>query len=518
MSRRARNRAWRRLGRRGQVSAVATLFGLLLVVSFISNYIVYELPPAQTQQEFQHVLQVQNQFSHLQAIVSAQAQREGLPLPVTSPITLGSPAVPPFGFQSSGSLTAEGSNITGGIAPSAGITLNQRTPDVVNWSQPVGGCFLLGSGICAVCPLVGYYSYNFSGSAATLAPTVLGGNCPTFYNVTGNNDVVQLTLAIGDAGPILLQVNGTGDSVTLLVTATPTAAETINVNLYGSTDSYTFDYTAGASGSPLTINTQLVPTSLTPPNMICPSATTQGTDSAAATFGSGTDITQDLTYYNATGLPNSYSNTAGGNTLNERWIVTPYTSCAFTTFVSVPIVGLNSIVATLNNHYLPGTTIALDSGAVVMTQSGAGSVMVSPPVWTFAFPSNVSSKQKVPQPEPLIHMTFFQFFTNDSAVSGTATAGVTTADLSSTTTLFNPSVKPRESLLPVFISVTTAYPAAWINYFETANATAFSAVPTCLAPAAACQTPTPGTLVTILEPINTWGIRITLATFQLSFT
>ncbi|MGA7923433.1 MAG: hypothetical protein WCA77_05600, partial [Thermoplasmata archaeon] len=426
MSRRAKGRAWRRLGRRGQVSAVATLFGLLLVVSFISNYIVYELPPAQTQQEFQHVLQVQNQFSHLQAIVSAQALEEGLPLPVTSPITLGSPSVPPFGFQSSGSLTAEGANVTGGIAPSAGISLNQRTPVLVNWSQPVGGCFLLGSGVCAVCPSVGYFSYNFSGSAATLTPTVAGGGCPTFYNVTGNNDVVQLTVASGDVGQTLLQVNGTGDTVTILITSTPTAAETLNVNLYGQTDSYNFVYSGAASGSPLLVNTELVPTSLTAPNMICPSAATQGTDTATVSFGAGTGVTQDLTYYNATGIPNAYSNAAGGNTLNERWIVTPYTSCAFTTFVTVPIVGLNSIVATLNNRYLPSTTIALDSGAVVMTQSGAGSVMVSPPVWVFTFPSNVSSKQTVPRPEPLIHMTFFQYITNVSAVSGTATAGVTT--------------------------------------------------------------------------------------------
>jgi len=59
-------RKWRRRGRRGQVAAVATIFGLLLVVVFIANYLTTTLPAQMSVNDLDHVIQVENQVGQLQ--------------------------------------------------------------------------------------------------------------------------------------------------------------------------------------------------------------------------------------------------------------------------------------------------------------------------------------------------------------------------------------------------------------------------------------------------------------------
>jgi hypothetical protein len=87
---RQRNRRrWHLHGRKAQVSAIATLFGLMLLVTMISNYLLYQLPQQMTQVEFQHTLQVENQLSSLQSAVYAQAGKPSLLATISSPITLG---------------------------------------------------------------------------------------------------------------------------------------------------------------------------------------------------------------------------------------------------------------------------------------------------------------------------------------------------------------------------------------------------------------------------------------------
>jgi hypothetical protein len=64
-----RQRRWR--SRKAQVSAVATIFGLLLVVSFIANYLSTVLPGQMEVNELSHIATVENELSRLQAIAYA---------------------------------------------------------------------------------------------------------------------------------------------------------------------------------------------------------------------------------------------------------------------------------------------------------------------------------------------------------------------------------------------------------------------------------------------------------------
>ena len=90
--------------RRGQVSAVATVFGLLIVVTFISNFLLLQLPGEEASNEYDHLLQVENQIASLQAILLTQVRQPSFLYTLTAPVTLGSQGVPPFGPPATSSL------------------------------------------------------------------------------------------------------------------------------------------------------------------------------------------------------------------------------------------------------------------------------------------------------------------------------------------------------------------------------------------------------------------------------
>ena len=530
-------RAWRRRSRKAQVSAVATLFGLLLIVTFISNYILYVLPPQASQAEFQHLLQVENQVGALQATLNAQATRVGLPIPISSPITLGTAPVPPFGYAGTGSVSLQAGNPANGTASTAGITLYQRsaTAQTAAWTTgtPAGGCFAAGSGACSVCPGDGYYSYNItaSGTAAvpkTYGPSISGGaNCPTFYNVSGSYDHVTLTLNYGHLGTVLLQVNGTHDQVTVVNAAAPAQAETINVNIYGTQNTYTFTNTAAAGTSALTLNTRFIASSATSP-LVCPWGSSENNNTLAGfTLGAAANILQKLTWYNTTGIPNAYTLTQSGtnNAIQERWVVTPYTECAFTTLTTVPFLGLNTIVVGLQNFYMPSVQVALDGGAVVELQTAASSVMLVQPSWTFTQTANGYA----------LAMTMFQFIPTfsgaggnnslaPSSVSGSQTTILTTEVLwTNTTTIAFTTPTPTHtvptslSLAPIWFSVNTYYPNAWMNYLGSINSNVFASGPSCLASSAVCSSPPAHRLVTVTAPMTVVSLTVTVATVALTF-
>jgi hypothetical protein len=518
------------------VSAVATLFGLLLVVTFISNYILYVLPPQASQAEFQHVLQVENQVGALQATLNAQASKVGYPIPISSPITLGTAPIPPFGYAGTGSLTIQQGNPANGTAATSGVTLFQRSPttQTAAWTTgtPAGGCFGTGSGSCSTCPGAGYYSYNIaaSGTAVTpksYTPAIAGGvGCPTFFNVSGSYDHVTLTLNFGSIGPVLLQVNGSHDQVTVVNAVSPARAELVSVNIYGTFNTYAFTNTAAGGAGGLTVNTRFIATSGTT-ILVCPAGAAATNDTLASfTLGPGANILQKLTWYNTTGTPNAYRLPQGGtnNTIVESWVVIPYTECPFTTLVTVPFQGLSTIVVGLQNYYIPSVQVALDGGAVVELQSAASSVMLVPPSWTFTSTAHGYA----------LAMTLFQFspvFTSGggtnsaapSAVSGTQTTILTTQVLWTNTTTIpftttNPvhTVPTSLSLVPVWFAVKTAFPAAWMQFLDTVNSHAFGSAALCLASAAVCESPPANTLVTVMARMTLVSLSITVATVSVT--
>jgi len=78
------------------VAAVATLLGLLLVVSFIANYLSTQLPNQMAVNDLNHNLLVENQLARLDALLETTSANYATGAQLTQPVSLGSDAVPPF--------------------------------------------------------------------------------------------------------------------------------------------------------------------------------------------------------------------------------------------------------------------------------------------------------------------------------------------------------------------------------------------------------------------------------------
>jgi len=89
-------RSWRRRSRRAQVSAVATILGLLLVVVFIANYISTVLPNTMGQNDLEHEVLVQNQVAQFGQLLWAYTSSDAVGAQVSAPVTLGTAGAPPF--------------------------------------------------------------------------------------------------------------------------------------------------------------------------------------------------------------------------------------------------------------------------------------------------------------------------------------------------------------------------------------------------------------------------------------
>ncbi|HTS33731.1 MAG TPA: hypothetical protein VMI55_07355 [Thermoplasmata archaeon] len=106
MTGRRPQRNWRLRGRRGQVSAVATLLGLLLVVTFIANYLTTQLPNQMQANDLSHEITVQNQIGHFDALLQAVSSAHAIGAEVTTPLSLGSDGEPPFAAPDTSYLSA----------------------------------------------------------------------------------------------------------------------------------------------------------------------------------------------------------------------------------------------------------------------------------------------------------------------------------------------------------------------------------------------------------------------------
>jgi hypothetical protein len=507
-------RRWHLHGRKAQVSAIATLFGLMLLVTMISNYLLYQLPQQMTQVEFQHTLQVENQLSSLQSAVYAQAGKPSLLATISSPITLGSQSVPPFGAAATGSVSTELGNTSSLGYPQSQFSISERI------AQPV----VFGTGTCTssscptTCPSPSQtlsYNVNVSGTsghtqAVTFTTAATTGACPMSLNVSGSYDAIAIKVGGINGGNLNVVVSGNYDSITVQLTSTcTTAAPTDQFQIFGSYDSYT------ASGAACGTGTDTLRTTFTGfSGTTCPSDNASATDTYTADSITGT-AAQYVTWNNAVGY-NAVAHPSGSKpTTTETWVGVTYAACPFTYLETIPIVGSSGIFVSLNNHYSPGAQLALDSGAVVMAVTSASSIMISPPEIGFTY----TSTQQVN-----VAFTVLSFIDNSSAKyptqaaeSGTGTAVVQTTLLSTHSFTLNSSAGTSPALSPLMFTMTTPYPTAWMNYFATVNSTAFPTAPVCLNNTQACQTPPIGTVATIQVPMYVAALTITLATFSVQF-
>lgn len=87
------------------------MFGILIVAMMLANYLAVQFPAQEQAVEYQHTLQVGNQFLQLQSAIQAEVQHPSQPIVLTTPITLSDAGVPPLGPPRGSEFVAQPSSV-----------------------------------------------------------------------------------------------------------------------------------------------------------------------------------------------------------------------------------------------------------------------------------------------------------------------------------------------------------------------------------------------------------------------
>jgi hypothetical protein len=498
----------RHRARKAQVSALVTVLGLLLVVTFIANFVLLQLPGQMQQLEFEHTLQVENQLSRLQATILAQAANPAIPLTLSSPVSLGSDSLPPFGPPTVGSVSGE----VGGIGTSTSLILSH-----VSYSYPVwnvgSACLSGGGGHCAGAG--NFNIYNTSNKNNTALTIKVDGNTNSLlYILSGNNDTLTITWNGKDAGVIQVIVNGSDNAVVFNKGGSDSVASISTFSFYGEGNSFSYN----PSGSSSAKGSQSVNVNFVGQNgATCPYANASSTNSIAAFSSGGTNINVNVTWWNAVGYVTAPHVTKypGGSIPAEQitWENdSGFTPCAFSQVSSSQYTTqfTGGVVVHLSNRYSPQADVAYDQGAVILSQEGGTPVMVSPPrVSTYIVNGGIGA-----------NITFVNLIGNITAEGGVTTAAVTTQVVQVSTFVLTSGSGGLFLGGDFFLNVTTLYPGAWSNYFASFPQ-AFPSGSTCVAihPISSpysCLGPPPGIAVKLIVPMILQQLTFTTITAKVS--
>jgi hypothetical protein len=555
---RRRGRKWRLRGRRGQVSAVATILGLLLVVTYIANYLTTTLPQQMSINDLNHDVQVQDQVGRLQALLEAASASAATAAQFTQPITLGSSGQPPFAVADPATIgPATNGSIFSLSLPIAGPAFTYGPPTGGVAGGIVAPCALINTGVvgsitCSATE-VAQVTYNFSStptsgfsftaddggtmflnvttsgaSTAALEPITLtlNGVAPVNLIVIGNNDTVSVTISTGST--VNLVIIGNDDKLTLTnaaVTSTVTLVEvgyldtnTITAapdllffaSIYGASD----PVTVGATTAESTASTDIgvFYTGWSPGTVACPNdnEATQTTD--AVTGGDHGTYTANWNV-SATFTPahvNHWTLTAT--------VVSPQRPvyCPFYVQKATPMTlgeTGGGFSVHLVNSYLPQADVAFDEGGVVFAQSGGVPVMIDPPGFDATLTAGALTS---------LTIWFPQFIGTLPVDSGLSTAEISARLVSLNTLVVTPTSQTLIASNSIInVTVVSPFAAAWEGYFNSTNP--YSGYNSgCYGPVAACDGPyaTGGPLGTAFLDIPSGtqlqNVEIQIATFSLS--
>ena len=487
--------------RKGQVSAVATTLGLLLVVSLIANFMLLQLPNEMTQLEVQHQLLVEDQMARFQQQVWAQGANLGLPVTLTSPVTLGSQANPPFGVAAPSTISVAPTTIR------SSVTLSSTT---ISYNPPAWGtfspCFSATGGSCSGS---GFFYANLLGPNRTSFTLSVAGSANWEYNLTLNNDTVTVTWNGANPGPEIVVINGSYNNVIFQKSGSATSNPVIEFLFFGTHDTLSVSDNGGGTGGVTTVYTQFVGYL----NNICPAQNLSGTDHLIALSSLGnSQLNVSVTWWNAIGYasaPVTQSFSGGTVTWQNKTGLVP---CAFNTGSSSihTTVLLLGLLVHLSNHYAPAADVAFDQGAVILAEQVGTPVMIEPPAITYGT-------------EPLgatVKLTLFNFVGSATSEAGVTTAGIQTTLLSSQQYSLNTGITGTVLVSYPTLNITTFYPAAWENFFTTLP---HSFVPTgsvqCVETtpfAGSCLSPPSNVPVTISVTLVVAQFSINVATIQVA--
>jgi hypothetical protein len=549
--RRGQLRKWRLRGRRGQVSAIATILGLLLVVTFIANYLTATLPNQMSVNDLNHVIQVENQVGRLQALLEDASSAGAVGAQLTQPITLGSVGIPPFAAANPATIEA--------ATAGSSLVLNSSLA-TSTFAPPTGGiaggiaaaCVIVNTAalVSLSCPLVAHVTYNFSSTPTTgYSFSVLNGG--TFnLNVTtsGVSTGAQESIAVATKGtaPMNLDIIGSNDSITL----TMTTASVVNLVIDGNYDVLQITNSAVFS----TVNVveagiHETTTITSAQDLTFLDSVYGGSDTfSAPTFGSTTNTATNVNVYyvgftaTSTSCPNDNVATtdtvSGGNlgtyaaTYNVTTTYNPHfishwtqtgnvvaasaQQCPFYNTVATQyVLGQSSagFDVHLVNTYLPQADVAFDEGGVVFAQPGGTPVMIDGP--------SISAVQLADGNIGSMSIWIPVFTGSFATDSGVSTAEISTRLISLNTVTLSPSTALGAAQSSnITLTVTSPFAAAWANFF---NSTApFENFWNCTGPSSACNGPYSfgGPLGTVILAIPTATqldyLTIQVATFAIT--
>ncbi|MCI4357685.1 MAG: hypothetical protein L3J95_04900 [Thermoplasmata archaeon] len=508
-----------RADRRGQVAAVATLFGLLIVVSLIAELALAPLPTAEQNAELQHLLLEENQFGQLQTDLLVEVASPSVHQVLTAPVTLGSSPIPPFGPAASSQLSLLPSGA------STRVTAESVKPGPVSNTGGLCNGGLVTSGNRTTCT----FTVNSCTSAETWNVTLShqsyffaiagsSGACP-YVNVTGDFNTITLNITDNNMVPAFnFTLYGSHDTV--VVNWEGGSGSVLKFTLYGSNNTYRYGSKYNGKGSAVVTKFIGEPEPQVAPG--CPYKNLASTDKVGPLPVSSSGNVQSLFFYNSLGINNGphLVTPAGGPALTWQNIsqAPSATQCAFggtgPTGVFAPfLVGAGSLSAGLQNHYLGTETLSLEGGAVLVGQA-SGSTLIDPP--SFNFTSNATANSA--------EFTLINFVESTSrTASGYSTAAIVTQLVSETSfqATFPISIGGGTVFVDPTLNVTTAYPAAWVSYFQSLAPTFLNGTIGCssaasIASPATCLNPPIGQYVSLSIPLNIQFLEVTVAVIQIS--
>jgi hypothetical protein len=450
----------RHRARKGQVAAVATILGLLLVVSFVANYLSNVLPAQMEVNELSHITTVEDQLGRLQAVLYAGSLDDRTDLPLTQPVTLGSSGQPPFGAADSGILSpgSTGSNL------SFHYTVGATVYTAPSWSHgslcttsTAVSCTNSQSNTCSP-PL----EWNESANGTAYTFSLSGSNNCVQVDWLGSNDVITLAVSGSNLGYFTLQLFGANDTV-VLGNGFSGSGFHASIYLYGQNDTY--EAASGPTGSHLFLNTYFI--GETAAGTGCGVANLSATDHWSITGSSAGSSVQNLTWYNMVGHSTAYHTTSGwpgvGNSGSGDKIgwqnISTSEPCAFWSlqgFTQSSRVSAG-IVAHLNNAYVSPVDVAYQDGAEIYAQEGGTPVMVGGPHFELTHE---------PGGTPHVEVWIPQFVGNFTGEAGTETAALV-FQLLAFDTVTLPTVPAESALIaPVTLTLNTTFAPAWISYFD----------------------------------------------------
>lgn len=500
---------------------MATILGLLLVVTVIANYLATTLPAQMSVNDLNHEIAVENQLGHFQAVLNGLARGGAAGAPSVQAITLGSEGAPPFAAPDGATVSSipfeQPANVSFGVVstrygPPTGWIAGTGTPAGCSGTYPNFSCtggatvtynFTNQGGVISF-HLSGKdgadLTLNYSANNSLIIVDVTGNGGKGFENIqiVGNNNTAWINAA-GGATQNLTVIGNYND-----VNLNATSGSTVTVRMVGDHDTVTLSTTNGFSnnvyvsgwGSNDTFN----PGTGGAYSVWWTGFNAENPNEPFCPYGnlSSTDSVGPLTRSHESGTV-SYNNTVYNNTATQGgWNViyntpTPY-ACIY--FAQYPGGGASvyaaSLLVRMANTYAPAADVAFDQGAVIYAQPGGYPIMIDPPAISYAYGTAT-----------VVIPAFLNLVGSESGIGMAAVSLHLVAASRYSFPGFGWVLDPHHH--PLVMKFQTPYAYAWLHYFK--------GVPS-IAPYVSCAPLTSAACVGPFEPNGPLGT----VTFRLPAT